>query len=83
MKIGLYMRLFAVAGLLAVVMPMASQTLFPVDSAARMMSPTVVTAEDVKQQVTNPLEAINGRVAGVTIQKSNNGAAAILHRFYR
>jgi TonB-linked SusC/RagA family outer membrane protein len=57
---------------------MLSQTLVPVDSTARLLSPTVVTAEDVsQQQVTNPLEAINGRVAGVTIQKSNNGAAAM------
>ena len=48
------------------------------DSAARQMSPAVVTADQVsQQQVTNPLEAINGRVAGVTIQKSNNGAAAM------
>lgn len=30
-----------------------------------------------REQVTNPLEAINGRVAGLTIQKSNNGVAAM------
>lgn len=28
------------------------------------------------KQVNNPIEAITGRVAGVTVQKSNNGAAA-------
>lgn len=30
-----------------------------------------------KKQVTNPLDAINGRVAGLTVQKSNNGVAAM------
>ena len=30
-----------------------------------------------KEQITNPLEAIQGRVAGLTIQKSNNGTAAL------
>ena len=64
--------------LLFAVAPMTAQTLVPADSVARLLSPTVVTAEEVsQQQVTNPLEAINGRVAGVTIQKSNNGAAAM------
>ena len=29
------------------------------------------------KQVTNPLEAISGRVAGLTVQKSNNGVAAM------
>ena len=78
MKISPYLRLVAVAGLMAVVMPIASQNLIPADSIDRLMSPTVVTAKDMsQQQVTNPLEAINGRVAGVTIQKSNNGAAAM------
>ena len=78
MKISPYLRLVAVAGMMAVVMPMASQNLIPADSIDRLMSPTVVTAKDMsQQQVTNPLEAINGRVAGVTIQKSNNGAAAM------
>ena len=78
MRISLYLRFVAVAGLMAVVIPMASQNLIPADSIVRLMSPTVVTSEDMsQQQVTNPLEAINGRVAGVTIQKSNNGAAAM------
>ena len=78
MRIPLYLRLIAIAGLMAAGEPMASQTFMPADSANRVMSPTVVTAEQVsQQQVTNPLEAINGRVAGVTIQKSNNGAAAM------
>ena len=78
MRIRFYLRLMALAGLLAAGEPMASQTFQPADSATRVMSPTVVTAEQVsQQQVTNPLEAINGRVAGVTIQKSNNGAAAM------
>ena len=78
MRIPLYLRLIAIAGLMAAGEPMASQTFMPADSATRVMSPTVVTAEQVsQQQVTNPLEAINGRVAGVTIQKSNNGAAAM------
>jgi TonB-linked SusC/RagA family outer membrane protein len=30
-----------------------------------------------KEQITNPLEAINGRVAGLSIQHSNNGVAAM------
>ncbi len=30
-----------------------------------------------KKQVTNPLEAIDGRVAGLTIEKGNNGVAAM------
>ena len=78
MRIRLYLRLMALAGLLSAGLPMSSQTIIPADSATRVMSPTVVTAEQVsQQQVTNPLEAITGRVAGVTIQKSNNGAAAM------
>ena len=55
-----------------------AQHIAPVDTTARLASPDVVTADQMsQQQVTNPLEAINGRVAGVTIQKSNNGAAAM------
>ena len=55
-----------------------AQHITPVDTTARLASPDVVTADQMsQQQVTNPLEAINGRVAGVTIQKSNNGAAAM------
>ena len=78
MKTSLNLRFVAVVGLMWAALQMLSQTLVPVDSTARLLSPTVVTAEDVsQQQVTNPLEAINGRVAGVTIQKSNNGAAAM------
>ena len=30
-----------------------------------------------KEQITNPLEAIQGRVAGLTILKSSNGMAAL------
>ena len=78
MKPRLYLRCVTVVGLLWAALPMLSQALAPLDSTARVLSPTVVTAEVVSQhQVTNPLEAINGRVAGVTIQKSNNGAAAM------
>ena len=78
MKTRLYMRCVTVVGLLWAALPMLSQALAPQDSTARLLSPTVVTAEVVSQhQVTNPLEAINGRIAGVTIQKSNNGAAAM------
>ena len=78
MKPRLYLRCVTVVGLLWAALPMLSQALAPQDSTARLLSPTVVTAEVVSQhQVTNPLEAINGRVAGVTIQKSNNGAAAM------
>ena len=62
----------------ALSLPLQAQRINPADTTTRLVSPTVVTAEDVsQQQVTNPLEAINGRVAGVTIQKSNNGAAAM------
>ena len=64
--------------MLSLAMPLAAQTITPADSTVRIMSPTVVTADQMsQQQVTNPLEAINGLVAGVTIQKSNNGAAAM------
>ena len=59
-------------------LPLVAQHIAPTDTASRLASPDVVTADQVSQrQVTNPLEAINGRVAGVTIQKSNNGAAAM------
>ncbi len=78
MKTGLYLRCVTLVGMLTIGVTMSSQSLVPADSVARLLSPTVVTAKDVsQQQVTNPLEAINGRVAGVTIQKSNNGAAAM------
>ena len=64
--------------LLAAALPLAAQNKLPADTVARSLSRDVVTADQVsQQQVTNPLEAINGRVAGVTIQKSNNGAAAM------
>ncbi len=67
------------AALVALGLPLAAQDIAPQDTAMRAaMSPTVVTADQMNQkQVTNPLEAINGRVAGLTIQKSNNGAAAM------
>ena len=78
MKTSLYLRCVTLVGMLTIGVTMSSQSLVPADSVARLLSPTVVTAKDVsQQQVTNPLEAINGRVAGVTIQKSNNGAAAM------
>ena len=64
--------------LMTLAQPAWSQVAAPADSLSRLLSPTVVTADQMsQQQVTNPLEAINGRVAGVTIQKSNNGAAAM------
>lgn len=70
-------QLLAVA-LLATALPVAAQLMAPTDTLSHLPSPTVITAEQMNQkQVTNPLEAINGRVAGVTIQKSNNGAAAM------
>ena len=70
-------QLLAVA-LLATALPVAAQLMAPTDTLSHVPSPTVITAEQMNQkQVTNPLEAINGRVAGVTIQKSNNGAAAM------
>ena len=78
MKTGLYLRCVTLVEMLTIGVTMSSQSLVPADSVARLLSPTVVTAKDVsQQQVTNPLEAINGRIAGVTIQKSNNGAAAM------
>ena len=71
-------RQLLAAALLAMGLPLAAQRSAPTDTLAHVLSPTVVTADQVsQQQVTNPLEAINGRVAGVTIQKSNNGAAAM------
>lgn len=70
-------QLLAVA-MLATGLPVAAQLMAPTDTLSRVLSPTVITAEQMNQkQVTNPLDAINGRVAGVTIQKSNNGAAAM------
>lgn len=64
--------------MMSLAMPLAAQNIATADSTVRIMSPTVVTADQMsQQQVTNPLEAINGLVAGVTIQKSNNGAAAM------
>ena len=78
MKFFTLLRHSVSAALLAVALPTAAQSFAPPDTLSRVLSPTVVTAEQVsQQQVTNPLEAINGRVAGVTIQKSNNGAAAM------
>ena len=78
MKNNHNLRRVAAVALIAAALSASAQMLTPVDSTARVMSPTVVTAEDMsQQQVTNPLEAINGRVAGVTIHKSNNGAAAM------
>ena len=78
MKNNHNLRRVAAVALIAAALSASAQMLTPVDSTARVMSPTVVTAEDMsQQQVTNPLEAINGHVAGVTIQKSNNGAAAM------
>ena len=78
MRISINLWTVAVVSLLGASSSLTAQTLTPTDSIARLMSHSVVTAEDMsQQQVTNPLEAINGRVAGVTIQKSNNGAAAM------
>ena len=78
MKNHLNLRYALAMALMAVGLPLAAQRPPLTDTLSHVMSPTVVTAEQVsQQQVTNPLEAINGRVAGVTIQKSNNGAAAM------
>ena len=78
MKFFTLLRHSVSAALLSAALPTAAQSFAPPDTLSRVLSPTVVTAEQVsQQQVTNPLEAINGRVAGVTIQKSNNGAAAM------
>jgi TonB-linked SusC/RagA family outer membrane protein len=78
MKFFTLLRHSVSVALLAAALPAAAQSFAPPDTLSRILPPTVVTAEQVsQQQVTNPLEAINGRVAGVTIQKSNNGAAAM------
>ena len=78
MKNHLNLRYALAMALMAVGLPLAAQRPALPDTLSHVMSPSVVTAEQVsQQQVTNPLEAINGRVAGVTIQKSNNGAAAM------
>jgi len=78
MKNHIRLRHMLAAALIVGGLPLAAQNSAPADSANRILSPTVVTADQMsQQQVTNPLEAINGRVAGVTIQKSNNGAAAM------
>ena len=71
-------RCIIAVALTALSLPSLAQSVATTDSLSRALSPVVVTADQVsQQQVTNPLEAINGRVAGVTIQKSNNGAAAM------
>ncbi len=78
MKYHLHWRQLVAAALFAAGLPVMAQPAASTDTLTYMQSPTVVTADQVsQQQVTNPLEAINGRVAGVTIQKSNNGAAAM------
>ena len=78
MKHHIHWRQFFLAAVLLAGLPLAAQRPAQTDTLSRMPLPTVVTADQVsQQQVTNPLEAINGRVAGVTIQKSNNGAAAM------
>ena len=72
------MRISLAAAMTALSLQVTAQQTAPADTTLRLTSPDVVTAEQMsQQQVTNPLEAINGRVAGVTIQKSNNGAAAM------
>ena len=46
----------------------------PPDSVFLQSASGRVTQENMnREQVTNPLEAINGRVAGLTITKANNG----------
>jgi len=73
-------RRLAATALSAVALTLAAQeSAPPVDSLALVGSmPTVITEDQMNQkQVTNPLDAISGRVAGVTIQKSNNGMAAM------
>ena len=47
------------------------QNVASIDSMAN-----VIDEDLTSKQVSNPIEAITGRVAGVTVQKSNNGAAA-------
>ena len=70
--------LLIATALAALSLPVQAQHVTPADTTTRLGSPDVVTADQMsQQQVTNPLEAISGRVAGVTIQKSNNGAAAM------
>ena len=50
----------------------------PPDSVFLQSASGRVTQENMnREQVTNPLEAINGRVAGLTITKANNGVAAM------
>lgn len=52
-------------------------------SALTATAQTAIHADSIgqdqmnRQQVTNPLDAINGRVAGVAITKNNNGVAAM------
>lgn len=72
------LRMAIVVALAVMAQSVSAQLTIPADTTSRLASQDVVTADQVSQrQVTNPLEAINGRVAGVTIQKSNNGAAAM------
>ena len=74
----LSLSLVLAAVLVTLGLPLEAQDIAESDTTLRALSPTVVTADKMNQkQVTNPLEAINGRVAGLTIQKSNNGAAAM------
>ena len=84
-KFFLYVASVAVAALAC---PVTAQTLSsPGDSlvdegyaqsAVLTGSVEKITEDQMnKKQVTNPLDAINGRVAGLTVQKSNNGVAAM------
>jgi len=78
MKHTFHLRCVVLMALLAVGLSLVAQNTQRADTVSRSLSHDVVTADQVsQQQVTNPLEAINGRVAGVTIQKSNNGTAAM------
>ena len=78
MKQTFHLRRVMLMALSAMGLSLAAQNIHRADTVARSLSHDVVTADQVsQQQVTNPLEAINGRVAGVTIQKSNNGIAAM------
>ena len=78
MKHTSHLRRIIAMALLAAALPLAAQNKLPADTVARSLSRDVVTADQVsQQQVTNPLEAINGRVAGVTIQKSNKCAVRL------
>lgn len=65
----------------AVALGAAAQNTTPVEAGdSTRFSPSVVSGDELAgKQVTNPIEAINGRVAGLTVQRSSASGIAALN----